>query len=63
VKVRRWQDSKGFVRWLIKMQYAYREGTKIRHHFGSDGKSDGIILYMWEAWRAGRHHQQKLHRV
>jgi len=54
--VKKWQDDKRFIAWLIKMQYAYRDGKKIKHYgggaFGSDGKAIGMVLYMYEAWCA-----------
>jgi hypothetical protein len=51
----RWYDDKRFVAWLVEMEYVYREGTKLKHHFSGDG----IVLYMYEAWTAGRAARQK----
>ena len=50
----KWRDDTEFLEWMISMQYAERNGKKICHYFGSDGKADGIILYMYEAWCAGK---------
>ena len=49
-----WRDDEAFVEWMISMQYAYRDGEKIKHYFDRDGIVAGTILYMWEAWRAGK---------
>lgn len=47
--VKRWQADPDFVDWLVSMQYAKRmDSGKITHHFNGDG----IVIYMWEAWRA-----------
>ena len=39
--MKRWQDCEPFVTWLEGMEYA-------------GNVSDGLILYMWEAWQAGQ---------
>jgi hypothetical protein len=54
-EVKKWQDDKAFVAWLVSQQYAYPEGDKLKHHFGGDG----IILYMFEAWCAALATQNK----
>lgn len=46
---KKWRQNGSFCRWLIKKQYA---------RYDDDGKfvssvSEGVALYMWEAYRAG----------
>lgn len=53
--MKKWQTDKRFVAWLIKKQYARLEGGKIFHYF----TGDGIILYMYEAWCAGKEAKRK----
>jgi hypothetical protein len=45
--LKRWQDDKRFVRWLIETEYAKSDNGKIQLNM-----SDGSYIYMWEAWRA-----------
>lgn len=40
---KKWQDDKPFVAWLDEREYR-------------GNLTEGLILYMWEAWRAGGVH-------
>ena len=44
----RWQDDAVFVEWLVGMQYLRRSPAGVVVCM-----SDGVYLYMWEAWQAG----------
>lgn len=46
--MKKWQDDKRFVAWLVSQEYAYWFEKVLKHHF----TGDGIILYMYEAWCA-----------
>lgn len=46
-KPNRWQDCEPFVEWLVGMQYLKRTPKGV-----TVVMSDGIYLYMWEAWQA-----------
>jgi hypothetical protein len=48
--IKRWQDDVRFVGWLYLMQYAEKtdKGPRVR-------MSNGVILYMFEAWVGGQH--------
>lgn len=50
MKSPRWQDDAPFLKWMIEMRYVLIEKDELRHPFSGDG----IVLYMHEAWCAGR---------
>lgn len=57
---KRWQDDVAFVAWMCSKNYIVTDakgGTRLKHFFSGDG----IILYMHEAWCAGRdaNHKRK----
>jgi len=35
---------------MMDMEYVYEEGGELRHRFSGEG----LVLYMWQAFRAGR---------
>ena len=47
---KRWQKDEAFVLWMLGQEYAIRAAKgAIQSHV-----SEGVAIYMWEAWRAGR---------
>ena len=42
---KRWQNDPAYVSWLVSMNYVHEDKTL--------SMSDGIYIYMWEAWVAG----------
>jgi len=47
--MKRWQEDKAFGQWLLAKKYARDEGG-----LPVPCISLGLVLYMWEAWTAGR---------
>ena len=47
----RWQDNKSFVQWLLEQEYAELREERLFLFL-----SNGVALYMYEAWCAG--HQE-----
>lgn len=46
---KRWQADHAFVLWMVQMQYA----TRTEKGEPRSLVSEGVAIYMWEAWRAG----------
>lgn len=55
----RWRDDKDFVAWLARADYAVLGNGKAQLGgvVGPNG-SEGIVLYMHEAWCAGRREKE-----
>jgi len=52
-ETKRWQKDGAFCRWLIDAGYAYYdEKSNFKTHI-----SDGLVIYMWEAWKASARDQ------
>ena len=45
----RWQDDDAYTGWLLENKYARMENDKISPYL-----TGGVVLYMHEAWTAGR---------
>lgn len=45
----RWQNDAQFVDWLVSSEYAARRQGKVVPYI-----SDGLVIYCWEAFLAGR---------
>lgn len=45
----KWQNDEGFVEWLYLMEYAVKTDKGPKPYM-----SIGVVIYMHEAWTAGR---------
>jgi len=50
----KWQEDTAFVDWLVQMNYARTKEGKIKPI-----TSLGLVLYMYEAWSAGKDEANK----
>ena len=48
----RWQKDSAFVEWLVSVKYARRDDADRV----VPSVSGGLVIYMWEAWQAGKAH-------
>ncbi len=46
---KKWRDDSGFCEWLASAEYVERKKHKIKNVI-----SEGLAIYMWEAWKASR---------
>ena len=53
---KRWQHDHVFVLWMVGQEYATRTAKgEVRSNV-----SEGVAIYMWEAWTAGQDRMAKV---